>query len=366
MWQGDKLKEQITSLGFSQAMLAKELDVSKTAVGAWIKGSMPKGQHLIKMCNILRVNPDFFFSEGLQGISIPVHRKKLAGKITDDSRDISLKMATTYLNLFRNSKPPALDCVIRNITNNDDEQISLAHEMRSRSGIQDSSPITYDHVFILLHELKVIPIFRLFPNSLKAYAFQTNINDHRVIFVDTKTNIIDLTFVLLHEAVHSLIYKGPESVSSHYGDQEEDFCDNVSGYIQFPPQYIEEIIRSLKGKSQSEKVMALKYYSRMNKHATFGISKRIRSQSKVLDNINPSAIAGTDTNIRKTQKTLGDILFSSDNPADYIQTTNKFSPLFITLLKSQIDITSVSKISEWLDLDNISDAKQAISELRRI
>lgn len=366
MWQGNKLKEQIKIVGISQAALAQELGVSKTAVGGWIKGSMPKGEHLIKICKILRANPNYFFNEELPGISIPVHRKKLAGKITDDSRDISLRMATTYLNLFRNSKPPALDCGIRNITNDDDEQIALAQEMRRLSGIEDSNPITYNHVFVLLRELKIIPVFRLFPNSLKAYAFQTSINDHRVVFVDTKTNIIDLNFILLHEAVHSLIYKGPESAISHYGDQEEKFCDDIAGHIQFPPQYIEAIIQNLTGKSQREKVMVLKYNSRMNNHAAFGISKRIRAKSRVLDNVSPNAIAGTDTNIRKTQPTVENLLFESNNPADFIRNVNKFSPLFINLLKNQIDTASTSKMSEWLDLDNISDAKQAISELRRI
>jgi len=366
MWKGELLKQEIKKHGFSQSIFAKEVGVSKTAVSEWIKGGMPKGENLLRICNILQVTPDHFFGNNVPEISIPVHRKKLAGKITGDSKELSLEIASDYLNLFRSSKPPALDCNIRNVTDNKEEQLLLANEMRLLSGVQGDSPVRYEDVFALLAKLNIIPIFKYFPEAVKAYAFQTNISGHRIIFIDVRTNTIDLIFVVLHETIHSLVYKSESFQTAHYGDLEEEFCDNVASYIQFPPTYIDHIIKNLKGKSGPEKVFLIKQFAHQNFHATYGVSKIIRQHSKILNSITPSVFAGADTNIRKRMPSLIDILYETDDPRGYVAILKKLSPVFVQLVKREIDNVSQRKIAEWLDLDDIGDARQAIEELRRL
>jgi transcriptional regulator with XRE-family HTH domain len=365
MWQGGRLKEELSKQGLSMSKFASELGVSKTAVSDWIKGSMPRGQHLIGICQILQVAPDYLFNRDLPDISIPVHRKKLANKITDDSRDASLEVAYLYLNLFRNAKPPKLEYVLQNISDDAEEQLSVASQMRRLAGVENPNPINYAQVFELLDKLNIVTIFRSFPDSIRAYAFHTEINGHRVIFVDIKTNIIDLIFVLLHEAIHAVIYKAKKSQSTYYGDTEETFCDKVAGLIQFPPSYVQSLIDNLKGKQKVEKVLILKQFAKQNSHATYGISQLIKAKSNILDDIDRTVFAGADARIRKNTLTIENILFSSDDPAEYIRILRKLSPFFIQLLQGEIDKVSMSKISEWVDLGSIADAKQAVAELRR-
>jgi len=104
MWQGNLLKKELEAKGLTPARLAAQLEVSRTAVSSWIRGSVPKGSHLVNISRILEVSPDSFFTKQTPAISMPVHRHRLAGKITEASKDASLKYAKHYLNFFRNAK----------------------------------------------------------------------------------------------------------------------------------------------------------------------------------------------------------------------------------------------------------------------
>ena len=60
----------------------------------------------------------------------------------------------------------------------------------------------YGDAFHLLDQLGITTIFRFFPERVKDYAFYTRIHDHRVVFVNNSTNVLDLIFPVLHEAVN--------------------------------------------------------------------------------------------------------------------------------------------------------------------
>jgi hypothetical protein len=55
-----------------------------------------------------------------------------------------------------------------------------------------------------MKKLGIKVIFRYFPETIKAYAFYTQICGHRVTFVNNHTNTLDLIFPFIHEAVHAI------------------------------------------------------------------------------------------------------------------------------------------------------------------
>lgn len=365
MWQGNLLRKELKAKGLAPTKLAAQLGVSRTAVNDWIRGSVPRGQHLVSISRILGVSPDSFFIKDSPAISMPVHRRRLAGKITDGSRDASFEGAREYLNFFRNAKAPLLRFTVDNVSTDKGEQLALAHKMRALAGLNTKDPIGYRGVFRLYEELTIVAVFRDFPNTIKAYAFYSNIYGHRVVFIDIKTNLIDLIFALLHEAVHAIVASNKRAQTGFYEQIEEEFCDRVAGFIQFPPTYIDSIVESLRGLSISGKVNTIKVFSHEHNHANYGIAKIIKESGyRVLDNIDLRVFAGADSSIRKKTPSIGDCLFESDDPKDYVRTLKALSPLFAEMLQRRLKDTSITKVAEWLDIENVSDVKHVVEELK--
>lgn len=57
---GDKIKELRETAGYSQALLAKKLDVTRSSVNAWEMGlSTPTTQYIVAMTKLFHVSADY-------------------------------------------------------------------------------------------------------------------------------------------------------------------------------------------------------------------------------------------------------------------------------------------------------------------
>ncbi len=361
-WNGEKIKERLAEAGKSLVSLSRAIGVSRQAIDAWIKGQTPRGEHLIKLCRELEVTPAYFFTPETDSlVSVPQHRTVRKIKVTDEMQAASKEMAEQYVNLFRSAPSSSIVSVIRASQRDDKNAKSLSAKLRRLSGIEDNRPMDFEHAFYLLAELGIYTIFRPFPEetSKDIYAFYSTICEQRVIFVNTDTNIIDLIFQLLHETIHAVRDEEPTRFNE---SEEEEFCDLVANYIQFPDEYIEAVSESIEGCSNGVKVNKLKGFARKHAHSLFGLSKRLE-QTGVALSIN---IAGANTNLKKILPKVRDILFDKGDARKYIETLCELSPGFIDLVAKQSSNASLRKLAEWLGLDNTLDAKEVMNELQRI
>jgi hypothetical protein len=211
-----------------------------------------------------------------------------------------------------------------------------------------------------LEQLGIKIIFRFFPEKIKAYAFYTKIHGHRIIFVNNSTNIIDLIFPVLHEAVHAI--RDEFQINDGFDTEEETFCDKVAGYVQFSDEYVHMVDDVINGLSEGVQVNKLKTFGKKYGHALFGIVKQIKT-------IHPDfnlKIGGADSNLKKGFPTIGDILFAGDDPRDYITIFSKLSPLFTNIILNQIDSITDRKLGELLGIESVLDAKAVKDELVRL
>ncbi len=144
-------------------------------------------------------------------------------------------------------------------------------------------------------------------SKVKAYAFYTKINDHRVVFVNNATNVLDLIFPLLHEAVHAI--RDELSINDGYDEAEEKFCDMVANHVQFPDEYVKMVYEMIKDLDIPIQINKLKTFVANYSHALYGVMKRIQS-------INPNfdlKIGGADTNLKKKFPTIGEIFYRHAN-----------------------------------------------------
>lgn len=358
-WNGSVIREGAASQGLTIVQLADKIGVSRQAVSDWMKGQIPKGLYLITLCDILNINPDdLFIKENDNDVQIPVYRSKRKLKIKPEQQENMKKLAGKYKKLFPPSGPVKIQPIISITEQSQKNARIIAQQMRKIAGVNDIKPIDYQHVFHLLSLLDIFVIFCEFPVS-KLYAFFTRIFNHRVVFVNIKTNVMDLIFPLLHETVHSILR---DNKSMTIDDTEEEFCDTVASHAQFTDNYIEEIYSIIKRMEPGNQIKSLKQYSLNNHHAICGIVKRIQD-------IDPEfnlKYGPADTNLRKRFRSIEEILLGSDNVRQFINIYRELSPLFINLVKEQVEHLSTRTLGELFGLENYLDMVSLKDELLQL
>lgn len=360
-WNGQNIRELSKNKKISLQSLADSIGISRQTVNAWINGQVPKGDHLLHLCQILEEKPDSFFIDNKEDyIKVPVHRTRRGAKINSAMQNDAILLSKQYANIFRNYKGSNIVPVIREQERSIENSIKIANKIRNLSGIPQEKPIDYIHTFWLAEELGINLIFRHFPSTVKGYAFYTRIYDHRVVFVNKDTNIIDTIFPLLHEFIHAI--RDDNELGSVYEDGEEELCDSIANFIQFPHSYVKMVYETIRGLRIPLQVNTLKGYARSNAHSLHGIVKAI----KLLDPSFNLSVGGADSNLRKQKSTIGDILFSDVSLRDYVENLSYFSGYFYNVLIQQIDFISDRKLAEMLEIESVLDAKEIKAEIKNV
>jgi len=360
-WEGLKLKELAKSKKLSLQALAEGVGVSRQTINDWIKGQVPKGNHLLLLCKLLGANPGDFFSGDVENdISVPIHRQRMNSKITESTQKAALEFSREYLNIFRNSKSSEIIPVVRTQNGKSvGDARQVAEKLRLFSGIPEGKPFDYTHTFKLCQALGIHVIFRDFPASIKSYAFYIRMHGHRVVFVNDSTNIIDLIFPLLHESVHAV--RDEVSPEGGYDEEEEAFCDLVAGFIQFPPSYVNLVYNTIKKLSKAQQVNTLKEFAGTNAHSLYGVVRAIQT-------IKPDfelQVGGADANLRKRFPTIGKVIFAGDDPRQFLQIMSTLSKNFLSIITDQIESISDRKLAEIFGIDGGLDGKEIKAELLR-
>ncbi len=180
-----------------------------------------------------------------------------------------------------------------------------------------------------------------------------------MVFVDNNTNVLDLIFPLLHETIHAIRDEEGNAIDDPI---EEEFCDLVANYIQFPSDYVQLVYDTIIGRRINIQINRLKGFAKKNSHSLFGIAKELKKLNSTLD----FNVGGANTNLKKEFPTIGNILFDVEDVREHIARLTVLSPLFVDILRNQIDNASPRKTAEWLGLESMLDGKQVIDELKRI
>ncbi|MFW9998197.1 MAG: hypothetical protein ACFFD4_39515, partial [Candidatus Odinarchaeota archaeon] len=295
-----------------------------------------------------------------ESIIIPVHRTRRKAKITANMQKEAFELAKEYAIFFKNSKDSDLVLVARVSKRIQENIMKISKELRRESGIEEDSPIDYLHTFKLMEHLGINVIFRYFPDTIKSYAFYTKIHNHRVVFVNNSTNVLDLIFPLLHESVHAI--RDEIGVPGEYDQEEENFCDQVANHVQFPDEYVKFVYKTISGLSPGTQVNKLKTFGEKYGHALYGIVLRIQSMFPDFS----LKVGGADANLRKKFPTIGNVLFSKEDPREYIEKVSTLSPNFVEKILAQLDGISYRKLAELLGLESVLDAKTVKQELTKL
>jgi len=293
---------------------------------------------------------------------VPRFRRRRNAKETEAVHTAALTLAAEYTALLEPRDMPVLQRVVRRA---DDEAASqLAAQMRGLAGLGDSrSPADYTHAFRLMEALGLCVVFRSFPAALKDYAFYTVVNGQRVVFVNADTNLLDVIFPMLHEAVHAVW--DPEDAKPRSAKEEDDFCDKVAGLVQYPDGYVDDVFAAIKGRPASVQVQTLKDFAARNHHVVYGVVRRIEVRHGKL-RLEARGIHGADGNLRNQfPASLSDALMS-DGPGGYVDALRRLSPIWFRVVLHHLEGITLRKLADVLGLESVLDAKEVREELARV
>lgn len=362
-WQGSKLKERLNVAGLTQAALAAKAGVTRQTVVDWINGQVPKGSHLLVICDALDIGPDDLFTEGPSPVQVaPRFRKRRNAKETDAVSKAATDLAQEYAVLLAPGDMPVLQRVVRRI--DEGAAVELARQMRELAGLGDArSPVDYQHAFRLMGALGICVVFRKFPTDLKDYAFYTVVNGQRVVFVNASTNLLDLIFPMLHEAVHAVV--DLEGAGCRSATEEDAFCDKVAGLVQYPDGYVDDVFAAITGRPAGAQVQMLKEFAIRHSHVVYGVVRRIEERHGKVG-VEARGVHGADGNLRnRFPASLSDALMS-DGPVGYVDALRCLSPIWFRVLLRHVDSLSLRKLSEAMGIESVLDAKEVREELRRV
>jgi transcriptional regulator with XRE-family HTH domain len=361
-WNGEKITGILEQRHINVSSLAKAVGVTRPTIYAWIKGKVPKGHDLLQLCNYFDLGAESFFDDSDRSlISITAHRTHKNVETTDDKRDAAHVLASEYLLFFKQAQPFGIVQSLPNISNAAEYIQTLASQVRRLSGIPDGKPMTYECALELLNQLGIFAVFREFPKEIKSYAFYCTICNHRVVFVNTKTNVLDLIFQLVHEAIHAI---RTNQVLGVPDSDEEKFCDEIACRVQFPYDYIKQVATAIREDKPSNVIFKLKEFARTNGHSIYGLTKAFQCHKENAPhpgiNVNPA-----DAILKKGFPTVYDILFEKEDARFFIERLSQFSPHFVRELRTQLSGISIRKLGQLLGLDTSIDAQAAKEELAR-
>lgn len=360
-WNGNKLKQRVEGSGFTQEVFSKKVGVTRTTYNAWITGQVPKGIHLIRIWDVLDLEPDALFEPTRPSVRVvPSHRKRGAAKATPETNQAATVLAESFAGFFEEADAPVLQLVAPQRT--PEAAVKLAQEMRKLMGLGDGhTPPSVRQVFALLEKLGVYVIFAKFPAAVKDYAFYTQIKGNRVVFANLSTNELDLIFPLIHEAVHAVRNVCPGEGKTW--EQEEDtFCDKVAGLVQFPDGYVADVQSTLRVCKPGHLIEALKGYAERHQHVMYGLVLRLVEEGSLPKPKDMRPYHMADAALRKGHGSLRDLPLKPGHVSSFLDTVRTCSPLWFKVLQRQVGGLTVSRLAECLDL-SYADAKSVMEEL---
>lgn len=229
----EAITASLQKAGFSQAELARRLEVSSQAVTNWLKGSdFPRPDKLLKLATLLQLPFDQLVKQPTLVQPVVAFRKKGGAKTT-------LAHITRAQEMGRMLKPlvpylQGIQTLRSQIADPSTSYTSLQRavaEVRNKLGLGDLATVEYKHLIGQFKEsgAVLIPVLwgekQRHENALHIYLPEEKVT---FIFLNLDTSMEDFKFWMAHELAHVF------TTCLAGSEQGEDFADAFAGALLFP------------------------------------------------------------------------------------------------------------------------------------
>ncbi|KAA0086078.1 helix-turn-helix domain-containing protein [Trinickia soli] len=364
----DAVAEALQHAGFSQAELARRLEVSSQAVTNWLKGKdFPRPDKLLKMSVLLRVPFDKLVQRTAGQAPVIAFRKRGGTKTTDAHLEHAaamgylLKSVVEFLPTRPSLRPrlnsPSLEYM----------QLQRAIvDVRTKLGVGTTVPLEYSHLIGQFIEAGAVLIPVLWGEKKRhenAVHICLPAEDITFIYLNLDTKLEDFKFWMAHELAH--VYT-PKLAGS---DEGEDFADAFAGALLFPEPCAKVAYADAIGKSEPEAVRALNQHAVSHSISVYSVFCEVQ---KYQESAGLPPIATTETAIHKfrngnASSLVSAALFGDEAPTAkvYVHACEEiFRCQLFSALRAIIKMRSVGPtfVHQVLDIP-LSDASAIHAEL---
>jgi transcriptional regulator with XRE-family HTH domain/Zn-dependent peptidase ImmA (M78 family) len=366
------IKSAMQQCGLSQAKIATEIGVSRSAVTNWLKNSdFPRPAKLLKLGGLLQLSfTELVIEQPEPNAPVVAFRKKKGRKTKDTHLERAMLMGGLLQSLapllpFDDlSAPPTL----KDPKNEYEYLQRLACQIRGKIGVGTNNPIHPRDLIGTFASLQAVIIPVLWGHqSNHENALHIYLPDSMTtwVYLNLDSNSHDFMFWMAHELGHVYASKLRDEAA-------EDFADSFAQTLLFPEACAQEAYASVKkARNEGGRINRIKDYAEK-----FGISPTTvnLALSKYAENHDAKhvdvgeKIHAASTNFNKNHPTLSQNLFGQPPPSakEYIDKVSEvFQTSFFEALQKRIqhDDASSGIVTTLLQLP-LLDAKEIWQELR--
>jgi transcriptional regulator with XRE-family HTH domain len=314
------IEEALPRAGLSQAKVAKELKVSRTAVSNWFKGSaIPTPDKLLRIGMLLGLPFDQMVQMELpSAVPIVCYRKKAGRKTKDEHYEKARETGELLKRLVPLlPDPPLASASVLSEPRMEYAYIQKASdEVRKEMGLLNKAVIKYQDLiekFARLHAV-IVPVMwgekQNHGNALNIHLPDSNVT---WVFLNLDSNIVDFKFWMAHELGHSLAPKLD-------GDEGENFADAFAQALLFPQESVSELRPHLsKCRTVQDRITLVRHVSESRLISPLTIRKALEAFEEASDLASTdlgdeNAFMAFKTNFSKNHKLVSEILFGKNTP----------------------------------------------------
>lgn len=358
----EAITASLQKAGFSQAELARRLEVSSQAVTNWLKGvDFPRPDKLLKLATLLQLSFDQLVIQPNRVLPVVAFRKKGGAKTTlahiarAQEMGQMLKPLVPYLQGMQTLRSQIADPSI----NYTSLQRAVA-EVRFKLGLGDLAVLEYKHLIGQFKESGAVLIPVLWGEKQRhENALHIYLPDEKVtfIFLNLDTSMEDFKFWMAHELAHvfTTCLAGSEAG--------EDFADAFAGALLFPQSCAKLAYQDAsRAHTESGIIQALHAHSAkygISLYSVFCETNHFAKQNQLAPlNVTTEHIHAARFAVRKHIPLISESLFDPlpPNPREYINSAaSLFNTEFFTALRLMIreNELGVSYVQQIMDISLI-------------
>lgn len=234
--------------GLNQAAIAKQLDLSRTAVSKWFSGkSFPRPAELLKLGRLLGLrHSDLVEETGLVEEPLVAFRKRQGCKTTDRhirrAQDMGhlLRPIVPYLDFDAFVGPPSL----KNPSTDYRYLQELVAKLRREIDVGEDAPVEFSKLIEIFENYQAVIVPTLWGKKSKhENALHIHLPDSQTtwIYLNLDVEVHDFKFWMVHELGHVLTI---DLLEAGRIEEAEDFSDAFAGAFVFPEPAAKEAFQA--------------------------------------------------------------------------------------------------------------------------
>jgi transcriptional regulator with XRE-family HTH domain len=310
--------------GLNQSAIAKQLELSRTAVSKWFNGqSFPRPAELLKLGKLLGLrHKELVVSPSAAPEPLVAFRKRKGCKTTERHLERAKNMGhwlrpiVPYLDFDPFVGPPSLKSPSKDYRYLQD----LIAKLRREIDVAEDAPVEFSKLIEIFHKYQAVIVPVLWgKQSQHENALHIHLPDSKTtwIYLNLDVEVHDFKFWMVHELGHVLTL---DLLEADRIDEAEDFADAFAGAFLFPEAVSKEAYQSYcRLRSDNTRLALINEHAKRHTISPFSVYKEIEAYAQAhslpFTEIDKALLHQAITQFNKEFASLAEHFFDDEHPS---------------------------------------------------